>query len=61
MDMNALLATLDADIAQVAGFSPDVLDLPRDSLAVRVLNRLLIVEERSKTVRRTGGRKAKWK
>ena len=61
MDLKALLASLDAEIAQVAGFPPEVLDLPQDLLAVRVLNRMLIISERSKAARRSGACKVKWK
>lgn len=59
--MDILLRSLDAEIARVPGFSPAVLDLSADPPTVRVLNRMLILAERSNAVRAKGRRKIRFK
>jgi len=56
-----MIRILDSEIATVSGFPPAILDLPGDTPTVRMLNRMLIIEERSIAVRTKGRRKIRFK
>lgn len=55
--MDIVLKCLENEITQVKGFPPGVLDLPNDPPVVQILNRMLIIDERSKTVRKKNSTK----
>uniref|UniRef100_A0A6C0KE85 Uncharacterized protein n=1 Tax=viral metagenome TaxID=1070528 RepID=A0A6C0KE85_9ZZZZ len=59
--MDNMIRILDSEIATVSGFPPAILDLPGDTPTVRMLNRMLIIEERSIAVRTKGRRKIRFK
>jgi len=48
--MDILFRCLEFEITKVKDFPPGVFDLPGDPLIVQILNRIMIIDEKNKTV-----------